>query len=130
MFDLAARFTIPCLGHLLGVKLPFVVSRPHVEAMPPVVPGRCISLRALFPEATADASVMSLSQLLRHGHDAMSWKIEDALFWERFFKRLSELNHQALGNSFVIFFILYLSLFPKQELLGFSIHTTTGRWTR
>ena len=21
-------------------------------------------------------------------------------------------------------------LFPKQELLGFSIHTTTGRWTR
>ena len=25
---------------------------------------------------------------------------------------------------------LLVDLFPKQELLGFSIHTTTGRWTR
>ena len=27
-------------------------------------------------------------------------------------------------------FFFFFFFFPKQELLGFSIHTTTGRWTR
>ena len=37
--------------------------------------------------------------------------------------KILEYEVQAPGRISLFFF-------PKQELLGFSIHTTTGRWTR